>query len=87
MKFRLVGTEIHAGGQIDGDDKTNRSLAIFPTHLKKSYLQPVSGTLLYTAWSQTIDKVIAKNLKLLFGNTKGIRSHFFRIVDLSCALF
>ena len=28
MKFLPVGTLIHAGGQIDGDDKTNSSFAI-----------------------------------------------------------
>jgi hypothetical protein len=29
MKFRSVGIEIHAGGQIDGDNKTNSAFPIF----------------------------------------------------------
>jgi hypothetical protein len=34
MKFLRVTTEMHAGGQTGGDNKTNSAFAIFPTSLK-----------------------------------------------------
>jgi len=44
MKFRPVRTESYAGGQTEGNDKTNSAFAIFPTHLNnpKSSLCPGS---------------------------------------------
>jgi len=35
-----MGTEIHASGQTDGDNKTNNAFAVFPTRLKN----PTSNT-------------------------------------------
>jgi len=40
LKFPPVVTLSHAGGQIDGDDKTNSPFAIFPKHLNNSKSSP-----------------------------------------------
>jgi len=49
MELRPVWNEIHAGGQTDGDDRTNSAFVIFPTHLQK-ILRPVrvQGTVVYS---------------------------------------
>ena len=62
IKFLPVWTEIYAGEQLGGNIKTNSAFAIFPTHLKTSYLQSVSAVLLSAAWWQTFVKNVAKNL-------------------------
>jgi len=64
MKFRQVGTEIHACGQTDGDDKTNSPFAIFPTP-KNPTSSPCPGPLYLQLGHKSLSKLSQKKKKTL----------------------
>jgi len=51
LKFPPVVTLSHARGQIDGDDKTNSSFAIFSKHLNNSKSNPCPRFFVYSLFT------------------------------------